>query len=175
MRRYFYFLVFVLFLIHCGKEHEPRPQQNDMSFQYNGQTYSGNTIGYPILDNSYVFRGIEIRGSVLPGFLTYSIFSSDCAYLVPQGLFYSLGADCRPEPMNPADSSKVYFYRAGSLNYSFYDCEHKEGYLPGPGPAGRVEYDECVVSGTFSLTLANKNNEVIEIKNGSFTFYPVRK
>jgi len=175
MTRYLLLLIFLPVLIQCSKEHTDSPPKNDLSFQYNGQTYSSNTVGGPILDNYYRFIGFEIRDSVLPGVLSYQIFPSGCAYLIPQGLFFSLRADCIPEPLDPADSSKVYLYRSGSVSYSFSNCKHKKAYDSGPGGAGRVEYDECVVSGTFSLTLGNGNNEIIEIKNGSFTFYPVRK
>ena len=174
MRRYFLSLIFLPLLIHCGKEQADPPPQSDLSFVYNGQTYSGNINGGPILDNYYRFSGIEIH-SVFPGVLKYLIVPSGCAYLIPQGPYIPVGSDCIPQPGDPADSSKVYSYRSGSINYSFSNCKHKVGYDSGPGGVGRFEYDECLVTGTFSLTLANKNNEIIEIKNGSFTFYPVRK
>ena len=58
-------------------------------------------------------------------------------------------------------------------NYSYSGCKHKKAYEPIAGI--QIEYDECAVTGTFSVTLANYFNETIVITNGSFTFYQVRK
>ena len=172
MRWYFFFLAFLPFIIHCNKDHAGA-SENNFSFQYNGQTYNGSDNGWPILENDYRFRGIAIRNdSVLPGIIFFHISPSGCAYLIPKGFDPIPTADCRFVPADPADSAKVYLYRSGSINYSFSNCRNKTGF---DQAYGRIDYEECTVKGTFSLTLANNNNEVISLSNGSFVFRPVRK
>src|SRR4030095_2675180 len=115
----------ILLLVQCKKGSDNTFVPNKLTYQFNGQTFSDPNNGGPILDNYYRFIGIEMRDSVLPGVLKYYIFPSPsgCAYLVPQGLYFTLGPNCMPAPVDPADSSKVYLYRSGSINYSFSNCK----------------------------------------------------
>ncbi len=60
MKHWLIILIFLPLLINCRKKQDA-PPGNNMSFEYNGQTFSGSVNGFPILDNDYKFKGIAIQ------------------------------------------------------------------------------------------------------------------
>jgi hypothetical protein len=94
--------------------------------------------------------------------------------MVPDGMQWEwtptyMNTQCRikVDGLNLIDSTKIYFYRSGSVQYSVTDCEYHSGYTIDGTPSS---WDECTITGSFALTLGNKNNDLIEIKNGSFRY-----
>lgn len=78
-----------------------------MSFEYNGQTFSGSANGFPILDNDYEFKGIAIHEvSIFKRVIYFYIATSGCANLVQDNAFFTLSPGCRMDVIDPADSAK---------------------------------------------------------------------
>jgi len=163
----------LLLLIHCRKESVVTDSpENILTYQYSGQNYTDT--GSAILDPDNKIQGIEFRNSsVFGGIIFFYSLPANCAFLVPDNSSYMLLAGCRLSFADPVDSSKIYYYRSGAINYSYSNCKHKIVHDLVTGI--HAEYDECSVTGTFSLTLGNKNNEKIAVTNGSFVFKDVRK
>ena len=171
------FSTFVL-LFSCSKQRDDDVQNKDpkFSFEFNGTKYNGPNIGGIIIYNGTMDGVFITREDLFGGTINFyrnSSMSNDCAYLTPTGQQFVLQQPgCILNNGNPIDSVLVFLYRSGSINYSTSNCTRKR--VPDLVFGGYLEYDECDVTGTFSLTLGNKNNQTIVITNGSFTFYGVR-
>ena len=81
MKHWLLILIFLPLLINRRKKQDP-PWGNNLSFEYNGQTFSGSANGFPILDNDYKFKGIAIQDfSIFKVVIYFYIVPSGCAYL----------------------------------------------------------------------------------------------
>lgn len=149
-----------------------------VSFTYNGQQHSIASSG--VIQTQLIlpelifanFEGLQIdRPDLFGG--TIKIHSSNtgginCAFLNPTGMNV-LGLACNALSNNGGviDSVAVYWLESGNLTVSYSQCKDAEGTsVPGQ--------KDCLVSGNFSLTLVNKNNQRIILTDGSF-YGPMRK
>ena len=94
-----------------------------------------------------------------------------CAYLAPLNkVVYVNDPNCQLSikddygNFQPIDSVQTYIYQSGSLNISFSNCQPKSGTDFATGLP--YSYNVCRASGTFDLTLINKDNQTIKITNG---------
>lgn len=169
----------IVVLFSCGKKgsEEDKKKETSFSFDFNGTSYkqSANS-GVTLLNDTFGILIID-RPDLFGGTIYYhynSSLNNNCAYLSPTGQqVYVQHPGCIVlNSGNPIDSVKVYLYRSGNLSITKSNCRRmtERAY----GGSGGVEYDLCDVSGTFNLTLGNKNNQTIVITNGSFIHYDVR-
>lgn len=178
MWRLFICIVSIAILPGCSKKESDNNvnKESKFSFEFNGTKYDDPASG-AILTNSGALEGIIINRPDLFGgsisFYRNSTLSNNCAFLTPTGLQYYLQQPgCILNATTGVDSVLVYFYRSGEMNYSRTNCQHKKE--PDAVFGGFLEYDVCNVTGTFNLTLGNKNNQTIVITKGSFSFYGVK-
>jgi hypothetical protein len=150
--------------------------ETKISFTYNGQQYNHSSTSSIMTDNILVqgiplfvnFTGIAIEDPGLLGgtiiILSRSSGNIQCSYLRPTGMLVSSATgNCNlTNGGNPIDSVQVYWYESGSINFSYSDCRNLTGTtIPGQR--------DCRITGSFDLTLTNKNNQKIKLTNGSFT------
>jgi hypothetical protein len=175
MRRLLLVISAIVVLFSCKKTGDEK-KEHKFSFEFNGKKYndpSNATLALLSgLDLLLINRKDLFGGEIF--FYANSSISNNCAYLVPTGEHYvaHLPGCALYDGGVLVDSITTYFYRSGNLKYSKSNCVRKTEVDPATG--SRVEYDECDVKGSFSLTLGNKNNQIIAITNGSFSFYGVR-
>jgi len=159
----------------CKKPGDDR--QNTFNFEFKGTKYNdlihaGIVAFAGEIDVVFIERPDLFGGRIF--FHTNSSISNNCAYLYPTGehiLVHQPGCII-DNGGNPIDSVKFYFYRSGNINYSKTNCQRIKEQDPASGVL--VEHDVCDVKGTFNLTLGNKNNQIIGISNGSFSYYGLR-
>ena len=173
MRRLLLVISAIVVLFTCCKKTSD-DKVNQFNFEFNGTKYkqltnAGLLIFGGELDVIFIERPELFGGTIF--YHTNSSISNNCAYLYPTGEHFLLKQPgcIIDNGGNPIDSAKVYLYRSGHLNYSKINCRHKKE--PAPSGGGTIEYDECDVTGTFNLTLVNKNNQTIVISKGSFFYY----
>lgn len=168
---FLFFAVFSLVsLISCRKDTGLALIVEDkITYTYNGQQYTSNTAGCilsqlvgwqggsPILG----FYGLAIDNPAILGGKVWLVGSTsnpwNCGYLEPTGISVQRGmgnCDLRTNG-GPIDSVAVYLYESGSLQISSNECTSGTGY--------------CKVTGTFDVTLVNKNGQRIVLTNGSFS------
>jgi hypothetical protein len=176
----FFCWIFSIALLHgsCKKSTDTPSYESKISFTYNGQSYTRkapsslntniilvqgvplfvNFYGLVIEDEANLLGGRVIITAPDPGILR-------CAFLQPTGSSVSApGGNCSQlnNGGNPIDSVAVYWYESGSLNFSYSDCRDLTGTtIPGQ--------KDCGVTGSFDLTLTNKNGQKIRLTNGSFS------
>jgi hypothetical protein len=123
-------------------------------------------------DNDQVSISIDML-QVFEGYIYFR--GNGCAYMAPENSVPSITepgcvlTDQTGGSNFPIDSVLVYYYQSGSLNSTISDCKGYSGTDFGTGLP--YAYSECKVSGTFDLTLVNKNNQTIKITNGVFSNY----
>ena len=166
------FITLLLFeLSGCKKEDVSNSNQNSgsdyISYTYNGINYKSGL--------SFTGNGIRI---VIPGEPGQQIYFSlpTCAFAIPDGIIYgynSINGVCTPSlGGQEADPLKVYLYRSGTLSYSYSNCYDSPVMVYGTNGGTRL-VRLCTVSGKFDLTLINSNEEIITIRNGTFTLHNI--
>jgi hypothetical protein len=166
-----------ILLAGCKKSIDYTSYETKISFNYNGQQYnrtspssiSTNVIvvqTWPlfvnfaglVIDDPALFQGKLILLASSPG-------QFQCAYLQPtSSSVYATSGNCSMlnNGGNPIDSVQVYWYESGSVNYSYSDCKAISGTtIPGQ--------KDCAITGTFDVTLTNKNHQKIMLTNGTFS------
>jgi len=158
-------LTAILFSTACSKQDEIH---GEFSFTYNGEEYHNtpsnlDADGFDFSDEGKYHINIYMP-DVFDGEIYFDI--SNCAYMNLSGTYVTLGQHCNltayaDGQTMPIDSSKVFIYQSGSLKHSISDCKkHSLG--------SGLDWTTCRASGSFDLTLKNKDNETIEITNGTF-------
>ena len=170
------FAAFFSVLAGCIKNSDSISYETKISFTYNGQQYNQSSPSNILTDAILVqgiplfvnFTGIAIEDpGVLGGtilILSRNSGNIQCSYLRPTGMLVSSSSgNCNlTNGGNPIDSVQVYWYESGSINFSYFDCRNlTEATIPGQ--------KDCKITGSFDLTLTNKNNQKIKLTNGSFT------
>ena len=155
-------------LFSCSNE-----PNEEFSFTYNGKKYHNTSAN---LNIGVILPGIQRIFIHMPDVFGGEIYFDiqNCAYLVPEFPGSYIGQNCTlysTDQYTPIDSSKVFAYQSGSLNLTIGECNT----YTVEDPFGFFSYEvtTCQVSGTFDLTLVNKNNETIEITNGLINNFPV--
>lgn len=181
MPRLFFLLSGIFFLLqltNCNKhstDTPPAAEQPEFSFTYNGQTYSGMNYCAVMLDGGSRLEGVHIlKEDILGGKIIYYT-QPGCAYLQPTGTLISPnmpGCLLTNYGGSIIDSSRVFIYRSGSINLSYSNCVHKK--YPNIIFGGFFEYDECTVTGDFSLLLGNNSGQTKSI-TGLFKFVGIRR
>jgi hypothetical protein len=114
-------------------------------------------FGGLVIDDVSIFQGKLILIATSPG-------PFQCAYLQPAGSsVFATGGNCNMLNNGgvPIDSVQVYWYETGSVNYTYSDCRDISGTtIPGQ--------KDCAITGSFDLTLTNKNGQKMRFTNGSF-------
>jgi hypothetical protein len=170
-----------LAILGCKKGETPANEEKDeLSFVYNGTKYNYSVTNNVV--NAGIGKGMDGTPNLMidmpnafPGRVYFE--KTGCAYLEPEFASVRLAQGCQLKQVDqagnlvPIDSSKVFIYQSGSLNVSFSDCSSKSGvdFVTGYN----YQYNECAAIGTFGLTLANKNNELIKITDGVVKFHHV--
>ena len=175
-------ICFLLFLQGCKKNPDNvsvTTEYPEFSFAYNGQTYSGMSYCELPMDGGSRLEGIVINNEALFGGKIYYYSQAfnplqpfnNCAFLQPTGtLIVKNLPGCLLTNANgsPIDFSQVFIYQSGSINTAYSNCKHKKD------PFTNVEYDECTVTGSFSLVIGNNAGQTKNI-TGSFKFPGIRK
>lgn len=167
-------IFFLMILSNCNKENENPTNQPKISFEFKGKKYE-ITDGVGIMLYNDAFEAILIsRPDLFGGTITFhkSSLIQNCAYLSPTNQYITWDPGCILKNNGTAiDSVQVYLYRSGTLNYTKSNIRRKKERTT----AGTwVEYDVYDLTGTFSLTLGNKNNQTISVTKGSFIYYEIR-
>ncbi len=179
--RHLLFVSLALILVSCSKDENPNiPETDKFNWTYNGRTY--NLIIKNDVANAGAGKGqngnvaiIFDMSEALGGTIH---FEKDCAYLEPLGSSISQNEGClltdKDEAGNiiPIDSTKVFIYQSGSFNISFSKCVKKTSVDLLTGQSS--QYDDCAASGSFDLTLVNKDNDIIVISDGIVDLHHVR-
>jgi hypothetical protein len=167
-------------LVGCSKDEYAKTSETDsFSWTYNGRIYT-----YSIKDNvanAGAKKGINGSVSIMLdmsetlGGTIY--FEKDCAYLEPLGSTVLMEQGCVLTERDgagyviPIDSTKVFIYQDGAFNVSFSNCVTKTSVDFFTGESS--QYNDCAASGSFSLTLVNKNNVSIVISDGKVNLHHV--
>ena len=178
-RRLFYLLLFTsIFEVSGCKKHANEESPKNSSFSF---TYKGNRHVLPLQE------GVT-EWSVNPGLYIYlpDLFNGTiyfprpgCAYLDPAtdgtaSVRVVSSTTCELQQNGgPIDSIAVYIFQSGMYNINWENCNQHQEYDPFTGQT--VTYDVCDANGTFNLTLKNKNGETIEISDGQFRVYSMRR
>lgn len=159
-------LFLFLLVISCKKESVTEKKVN-VSYYYNGKIYNEG-LGF------YV-GNILINVPEEPGSFIYINSQQQCAFKIPAGLsYYTSYPGCNVSFDSPVDSSQLYFYRSGTMNYSYYDCYNFPVMVYGSGGVRYVEH--CKVTGSFDLMLSNNKNDIITVKsNGDFVIHDISR
>lgn len=177
MRRLLLIISAIVVLFSCGKKSDSGNEEKKptISFKFNGKTYEiTEGVGLGIYDNRFdriIIRRPDLFAGIIH-FHTNSSLVNNCAYMVPDDQYYMHRPGCiLSNNGNPIDSVKVYLFRSGTITNQVSNCRpQRERTAAGTW----VEYDLCDITGTFSLTLGNKNNQTIVLSNGTFAFYDFR-
>ena len=157
----------VTLLSGCSNE-----SNEEFSFTYNGKNYHNTSSNLNVGVITSGIKHIFIRmPDVFGGEIYFDL--NNCAYLVPKIPGSYIGANCTlysTDQDTPIDSSKVFTYQSGFLNLTIEECNTKT--VEDPYGIFSFEVTTCMVSGTFDLTLVNKDNETIEITNGIINNFP---
>ncbi|MBC7875011.1 MAG: hypothetical protein H7Y01_13495 [Ferruginibacter sp.] len=173
------FLIFFicLFLAGCKKLFDTTSYETKINFTYNGQQYTRTSPSRILTDLLFVqneflvvnFTGLRIEDPSLLGGNIYIDARTQgpvrCAFLSPPGTsVFAAGGNCNnlQSGNGPIDSVSVYWYESGSLNFSYSDCKAVTVAIV-------QGQKDCAISGTFDLSLTNKNNQKIRLTNGSFS------
>ena len=164
-----------IFFSNCKKESENEnpPKEHKISFEFDGKKYE-MTTGVGIMISNDEFQAILIgRPDLFGGTIYFHKPSSNqnCAYLSPtdQSVNWTPGCILQVNG-NAIDSVQVYLYRSGTLTYTKSNIKHMRSRTS----AGTwIEYNVADLTGTFSLTLANKNDQTITLTKGSFIYYEI--
>ncbi len=145
------------------------PGQDKITYSYNGKTYNSGV--------SFFKGAIVIYIPDEPGWRIY-FNSPACAFRVPADISFGINSitnsGCELSlSSGPVDSAQIFFYRTGTLNYSYSDCYNQSFANYGPN-GGVTTYKVCTVTGSFNITLSNNKNDLIIISNGSFVFHKVK-
>ncbi len=172
--RHLMFVSLALILVSCSKDENPNiPETDKFSWTYNGLTYN-YLISNDHTVNAGAGKGQNGNASIIfdmseaLGGTIY--FEKGCAYLEPLGSSISQNQGCLLTDKDdaghiiPIDSTKVFIYQSGSFNINFSNCTKKTGVDFVTGIS--YQYDVCAVSGSFDLTLVNKDNTTIKISDG---------
>ncbi len=171
--RHLLFISLVFILVACSKDETPTIYEIDtFSWAYNGRSYNlvykDNTSNAGARINMNRIPAIsfdmvdELGGSIY--------FEKACAYLEPLGSIIYENEGCVLTEKDgtgniiPIDSTKVYIYQSGFFNISISNCTKKTAVDLLTGDS--YQYDDCTVSGTFDLTLVNKEDATIKITDG---------
>lgn len=159
----------VLLLCQACSKVDPlvEPEIEEFSFTYNGRYYTENSSENAQINKWLDKVSITIDMVDVFGGIIY-FDETDCAYLKPEFNTVYIGEACNLMTITdgntvPIDSVKVFQYQSGSFNVFLDKCEMHSWEHP---IGGTVEYEVCVASGTFDLSLVNKNNETIELSDG---------
>ena len=169
------------FFIGCKKDNgDVSPEIDEFSFYYNGQKFNYSITAN--VANAGVAKGADgnpdihiYMTDVFNG--TIRFLNTGCAFLEPPFNTVSVGQGCILSSVDslgnsiPIDSIKVFIYQSGTSNVSFTNCVRKSGFDIITGL--NYQYDDCAASGTFDLTLSNKNDSTIKITNGIVKFHHV--
>jgi len=156
----------------CSTQTDPLPEhemKKEFSFTFNGQDYlfpddkfTNVTVESFLGKFSFTLNMINVFGGEV-------YFDNDgCGYLAPDNYTIYKNWECMLTSQEnghivPIDGTKVFTYQSGYLNVTLSHCQvitEREGLT-------EYSYTTCIASGTFELTLANNNNETIEITNGT--------
>ena len=163
----------VFMLVACSKEDTPTIAEMDtFSWAYNGRSY------HLIVKNNIANAGALIDRNRVPAISFDMVdelggaiyFKKACAYLAPLGSIIHENDGCGLTERDdtgtiiPIDSTKVYLYQSGSFNISVSNCTKKTAVDVLTGQS--YQYDDCSVSGTFDLTVVNKEDATIKITDG---------
>lgn len=165
------FLAFIIFS--CKKDSGSKIDTNQFTFTYNGIVYNA-----AMNNNQANAAAINVGGASgifidMPSIFGGRIFfrRAGCAYLEPGSQVINVTEpNCQLSIQDnfgnpqPIDSAEAYIYQAGSLNVSFSECQFKKEVDIFTGQTN--QYQVCRASGTFDLTLINKNNQKIILTNG---------
>ena len=172
----FIVLSVLLLLSACSIENERMRDPGEFKFTYNGTDYhiTPYSPNVEVISNGKDHINIRIPG-VFGGEIYFDINS--CAYLAPELTTIYKDVHCNLTSridglISPIDSSKVFTYQSGSLNLTISDCITNTEEYPHPDGGSSHTTSSCRASGTFDLTLVNKNNETIEITNGIIHDFP---
>ncbi len=148
-----------------------------MIFGFKKRGITNNASSGGVLQNADNTLGIFIdMPAVFGGRITFS--HPTCAYMEPLDTAIYDDGSCHLSIKNsfgdpvPVDSTDIFIYKSGSLNISFSNCVIKTERNPITGETN--QFQECIASGTFDLTLVNRNNEIIKITNGIVSFHVIR-
>jgi hypothetical protein len=157
------FLILFLFLLTtgCKKDHEPGSNPR-LSFTYEGKQYNlpqSDAAGYWAIYNG----GLEIRRpDIFGGYIFFP--KSGCALFAPVNTEIQLDNNCQYYSSGAIDSTNLYHFESGSLKIHYANCHIETGKDWFTGTPYSIEY--CIASGTFDLTLKNKEGKLIIITNG---------
>ncbi|MBL0271508.1 MAG: hypothetical protein IPQ06_00190 [Chitinophagaceae bacterium] len=182
MKSSIFFLSFIILVQSCKKQAADVPaatEYPEFSFTYNGQTYSGMNNCELLMDNGSRLEGIGINKEDVFGgkiFFYSQAFNpsapfNNCAFLQPTGtLIVKNLPGCLLTNFNgsPIDSSRVFIYNSGSISTAYTNCKLKTD------PFTNIQYEECRVTGSFSLVIGNNSGQTKKI-TGSFKFLNIRK
>lgn len=162
----------ILFLNSCKKGSDERPPEKYIRFTYNGQQYEASEpasfiqtdLLFPQLIFANFYGLVISRPEIFGGDIIITASNTSfttCAYLRPAGTNVAGSCSSLLDNGNPIDSVRTYWMESGSISSGYSECKDLTG-LSVPGQK------LCTVSGTFSFTLTNKNNQKIIITNGTF-------
>lgn len=166
-------ICFLLFLPGCKKNPDivqVATESPEFSFTYNGQTYTGMS-NCLLLTSGDRLEGFAInKEDVFGGKIYYYSQPTNCAFLQPSGTLIAKnfpGCTLTNADGSPIDLSRVFIYQSGSINTTYSNCKHKKD------PFTNIEYNECIVTGSFSLAVGNNAGQIKNI-TGSFKFLGIR-
>jgi hypothetical protein len=172
MNRCFLFIIFSLLFTACSKNKDDNKVERYVRFTYNGQQYEANWPGSYVSTQFILpefifanFSGLYIsRPDIFNGDIVVMASQANglqCAYLRPTGTNVTGMCNSLIDNGNPIDPLRTFWLESGTIGFNYSQCEN----LTNVTVQGQ---QLCTVTGTFSFTLTNKNNQKIIITNGSF-------
>ncbi len=148
------------------------PQDSYFNFTVNGTAHSlpfkEGISEWSITNNSIYIN----RPDIFNGIINFP--KDGCAYLEPVGSSVVADDNCHLTQYGlPIDSSTVYIFEKGAKSINYTNC--RSGTTFDPDTGAPIPYEVCDVDGSFFLTLKNRENKTIEIVEGSFRVYDLRR
>ena len=157
----------------CKKSSDNKSAQDSFfNFTVNGTPhslpYKEGIAEWSIINSSIYINRPDIFNGVI--YFPYE----NCAYLEPPGSNVEADNDCHLTQNGlTIDSAAVYIFENGTKSINYTNC--RSGTTLDPDTGGPIPYEVCDVDGSFFLTLKNNENKKIEIVEGSFRVYNLRR
>ena len=162
-------LSFCVIISGCSKSKDDNKIERYIRFTYNGQQYEANWPASGVTSNFILpefifanFNGLHIsRPDIFNGDIIVMASQAnglECAYLRATGTNVSGMCNSLNDNGNPIDSVRTYWLESGTIGVNYSQCENLTNVTV---PNQQL----CTVTGSFSFTLTNKNNQKIIITN----------